>query len=335
MRLIRPIFLFVIFSFQIICIQGQSSFQVAFYNVENLFDTIADPNKLDTEFIPGTKTDWNSVRYWKKQKDLATVFDSMEWPEIIGVSEIENSTVLQDLCKTIKDKKYDYVHYDAPDLRGIDVGLLYQPKFLKVLSSKNLYVALHEGDSLIPTRDILYVEGKVKSSGDILHIFVNHWPSRRGGEAESEKNRMAAAKVLRSFIEQLWMDQPNASIVIMGDFNDEPSNNSIKNELLMASHPSSEINLFNLAYTDHIEGKGSYNFRGKWNMLDQIIVSKTLSDNTGNWQVGAFEVFRREFMIYKGEKYGDAPNRTYGGPIYYGGISDHFPVRVKVERRSR
>lgn len=335
MRLLKPIFVVAIISVQFLSLHAQSSFQVAFYNVENLFDTISDPNKQDTEFIPGTKTDWNSVRYWKKQKDLAMVFDSMEWPEIIGVSEIENATVLKDLCKAIKDKKYDYVHYDAPDLRGIDVGLLYQPKFLKVLSSKNLFVALHEGDSLIPTRDILYVEGKIKSSGDILHIFVNHWPSRRGGETESEKNRLAAARVLRSFIEQLWRDQPNASIVIMGDFNDEPSNNSIKNELLMASHPANEINLFNLAYTDHMERKGSYNFRGKWNMLDQIIVSKTLSANTGNWQVGTFEVFRREFMIYKGEKYGDAPNRTYGGPIYYGGISDHFPVRVRMERRGK
>jgi predicted extracellular nuclease len=334
MRFLRPIFVFAFISVQFLSLQGQSSFQVAFYNVENLFDTISDPNKLDTEFIPGTKTDWNSVRYWKKQQDLASVFDSMEWPEIIGVSEIENATVLKDLCKTMEGKKYDYVHYDAPDLRGIDVGLLYQPKFMKILSSKNLYVALHEGDSLIPTRDILYVEGKIKSDGDTLHIFVNHWPSRRGGETESEKNRLAAAKVLKTFIEQLWITKPNANIIVIGDFNDEPSNNSIANELLMASHPANEINLFNLAYQDHSEGKGSYNFRGKWNMLDQIIVSKSLADNSGNWQVGSFEIFRREFMVYKGDKYGDAPNRTYGGPIYYGGISDHFPVRVRIGRRS-
>lgn len=332
MRLLRPIFVFVFIAVQFFHLNGQSSFQVAFYNVENLFDTISDPNKLDTEFIPGTKTDWNSVRYWKKQRDLAMVFDSMELPEIIGVCEIENATVLKDLCKTIKGKKYDFVHYDAPDMRGIDVGLLYQPKFMKVLSSQNLFVALHQGDTLIPTRDILYVEGKIKSSGDTLHLFVNHWPSRRGGETESEKNRIAAAKVLRSFIEQLWISNPNASIIIMGDFNDEPSNESIRGELLMAKHPANEINLFNLAYQDHIEGKGSYNYRGKWNMLDQIIVSKSLSDNTGKWEVGDFEVFRREFMVYKGEKFGDAPNRTYGGPVYYGGISDHFPVRVKFIR---
>ncbi len=333
MRYLKSIFLFAFISVQFFHLNGQSSFQVAFYNVENLFDTISDPNKYDKEFIPGTKTDWNSTRYWKKHKDLARVFDSMDWPEIIGVSEVENSTVLKDLRKMMKGKKYDYVHYDAPDLRGIDVGLLYQPKFMKVLSSTNIFVPLPDADTLIPTRDILYVEGKIKSSGDTLHIFVNHWPSRRGGEEASESKRMAAAKVLKTFIEQLWINKPNASIIIMGDFNDEPSNNSLKNELLLASHPSNEISLFNLSYQDHIEGKGSYNYRGKWNMLDQIIVSKSLSDNTGNWQVGSFEVFQREFMVYKGEKYGDAPNRTYGGPIYYGGISDHFPVRVTLERR--
>lgn len=335
MRYLRSIFVFVFITVHFIYLNGQSSFQVAFYNVENLFDTIPDPKKLDTEFIPGTKTNWNSVRYWKKQKDLAMVFDSMDLPEIIGVCEIENAAALKDLCKTIKGRKYDFVHYDAPDLRGIDVGLLYQTGFMKVLSSKNIFVPLQSGDSLIPTRDILYVEGKIKSSGDTLHIFVNHWPSRRGGETESEKNRIAAAKVLKSFIEQLWITKPDASIVIMGDFNDEPTNNSIQNELLMAAHPTNEINLFNLAYQDHLAGLGSYNYRGKWNMLDQIILSKSLTDNSGKWQAGAFEVFRRDFMIYKGDKYGDAPNRTYGGPIYYGGISDHFPVRVRIERRGK
>jgi predicted extracellular nuclease len=309
---------------------------VAFYNVENLFDTVDDPHKNDNEFLPGSKKKWTETRYTKKLEDLAKVLSSInknELPEIVGLCEVENKKVLTDLVNTkyLSEGNYKIVHYESPDFRGIDCALIYRPDEFKVLKSFAVKVQFKDKPGY-STRDILYVKGKTKNR-ETLHIFVNHWPSRIGGVEKSEPRRVAVATILKSKIDSVLAESPKANIIVLGDMNDEPSNSSLA-QVLGAQKPGTQNSrLINLMYPVHENKMGSYNYRGNWNMLDNIVVSESLLDNKGfRCTPEKGFVFHKEWMEYKNRKGEISPNRTYGGPNYYGGISDHFPVYFNLTR---
>ncbi len=312
-----------------------------FYNVENLFDTESDPKIEDEEFTPESEKAWDIEKYDKKLDDIAAVVKELsqnELPEIIGLCEVENIKVLEDLiqAKDLKRGNYGIVHHDSPDFRGIDCALLYNMEEFRVTSSEAIPVEF-PFDSTLTTRDILYVEGKT-SDNETLHLFVNHWSSRWGGEKESEPKRLYCAVQLRMAVDKVLNADPDAKIIIMGDFNDEPTNRSVF-EMLLANNKRKNAHnreLYNLMYDAHNqEGKGSYNYRGSWNMLDQIIISRTVLKDTKGWHCGYEDgkIFKADFMLYHDEdNQVSVPSRTYGGPNYYGGISDHFPVYLVLTK---
>lgn len=305
----------------------KKSVVIGFYNVENLFDTIDDPLKDDDEFVPNSEKKWNSEKYKRKLQMLSEVIDRMGgdgYPAILGLCEVENIGVLQDLSKEdqIKKAKYQSVLIEGPDRRGIDVALLYSKKKFTLISTSSHVVNAGEGER--PTRDILHVRGKLKSGGPTLNVLVNHWPSRYGGAEESEHKRIAAAKLLAQITEQIAQQYPEEPIICMGDFNDYPENRSLAEVL-----PTGENGvLVNLMAGLSEEKRGSYNYRGDWDFLDQIIVSQTLMNEELPYIVGGSTApFYTDSMVYTHPKYGDEkPRRTYGGPEYLGGYSDHLPV---------
>ncbi len=316
--------------------KNKRNLTIAFYNVENLFDTVDNPHKNDNEFLPASKKRWSEKRYKKKIGDLAKVLSSInenELPEIIGLCEVENRAVVADLVnsKPLKNGKYKIIHYESPDFRGIDCTLIYRPNEFKVLTSFPIRVKFRDKPNYT-TRDILYVKGKTKNR-EILHIFVNHWPSRIGGLAKSEPRRVEVATLLKSKIDSILTGAPKANIIVMGDMNDEPSNKSLAKVLGAQKPESVNAELVNLMYPVHENKLGSYLYRGNWNMLDNLVVSKSLLDNKGfRCTPEKGFVFHKTWMEYKNKKGEISPNRTYGGPNYYGGISDHFPVYFMLKR---
>ncbi len=306
---------------------------VVFYNVENLFDTIDAPDKRDDEFTPDSIKKWGTKRYTKKLKDISKVLCAIspeDLPELIGLCEVENRAVVKELVATgqLADEQYNIVHHESPDIRGIDVALAYRTDAFKVLTHEAIPIRFPDNPKH-KTRDILYVKGKARK--DVLHIFVNHWPSRIGGTAKSEPNRVYVASVLRHKVDSVFTTDPDANIIIMGDMNDEPANKSISETLNASDNPGNS--LYNLMYPLDSDQKGTYNFRGNWNMLDNLIVSNNLLHKKRGYKTApdAGCVFHQPFMEYHGKK-GMSPNRTYGGSNYYGGISDHFPVYVVLKK---
>lgn len=317
--------------------QKTKAFDVVFYNVENLFDTINHPVKNDDEFTPGSTKKWTSPRYQEKLKKLSLVLANDgkdQLPSVIGLCEVENRSVVKDLMKTdkLRKGKYKIIHFESPDFRGIDVAFAYRKKHLKILEQRPIKVEL--GDTTRTTRDILYVKGLAYKK-DTVHFLVNHWPSRYGGQMESEPNRLRAAYILRVEVSRLQKLNPNAKIVIMGDFNDYPTDKSMTE--IMGAFAEPQIHrpsdLCNLLGNAHDNGMGSYSYKGQWGMLDQIIISYPLLNATTGL-TATFEcasVIKEDFMLYTNKKTGkQSPNRTYGGPRYYGGYSDHLPVRARL-----
>ncbi len=311
----------------------------AFYNVENLFDTKDNPDKEDNAFLPDSEKEWTEERYQKKLVDLSKVLSAMgngRAPSIIGVSEVENKQVMLDLIEKtpLRGKGYAVVHEDSKDVRGIDVGLIYDSNVFKHLNHKSIFVELPERFKDEPSRDILYTRGKWLPTDEILHIFINHWSSRRKGQELSEPKRMACARTARAAIDKIMEKDPDAKIILMGDFNDEPRNNSLVKGLQAGLHPENPEpgRLYNLSFDHEKEGRGTYNYRGDWNMLDQVVVSSSLlTDDKGLHTSNADDgIFKADFMIYHDKKDGEKPSKTYGGPNYYGGYSDHFPIYVDV-----
>jgi len=310
---------------------------VVFYNVENLFDTEDEPGKEDNDFTPGSELAWNQEKYEKKLNDIARVISTInpdELPEIVGLCEVENKKVLNDLVLTeqLKSGNYSFIHFDSPDERGIDAALIYRPVEFTPEEYKPIPV-IFPFDSSETTRDILYIKGKTKD-GEILYFFVNHWKSRSEGVQETEARRIYTAVALRKEIDLIMNKEPDAKIIIMGDLNDEPTNRSI-HEMLQANNKrknATSRELYNLMYDIHNNGNnGSYFYKGTWNMLDNLIISRSLlSDKSGyHTDYDGGKIFRQEWMLFKDQKYNESvPDRTYGGPQYYGGISDHFPIYV-------
>jgi exonuclease III len=314
--------------------KAKLGFLVVSYNVENLYDTIDDPKIDDAEFLPSAKANWNSVRYQKKINDLAKVISSVgenTLPGLVGLYEIENKAVLTDLANApaLKKQKYGIAHQDSPDRRGVDVGLLYDPSVFRFIDQKALAVTLPDDTSFI-TRDILYVKGLAIKS-DTLHVFLNHWPSRREGNEKSMPRRLAAASVLKAAVDKILKDNKNAKIIIMGDFNDEPTDKSLTEALKATNEkmPKTADELYNLMYDKKLNKEGTYSYKGEWNMLDNLIVSQGLLNAKKGLSTtyDAGSIFKADWMLYANPKTGEkTPNRTYGGPNYFGGISDHLPV---------
>jgi predicted extracellular nuclease len=315
-------------------------FTIISYNVENLFDTINNPQKEDDEFLPTSKKGWNTDRYEKKIKDLSLVIKSInknELPEIVGLVEVENRKVVEDLVNSrhLKEGGYGIVHEESPDARGIDVALVYRKSEFKYLLHEKITVKF-DFEPETTTRDILYVKGQL-SNNEKLHVFVNHWSSRRDGMEASEPKRTHAATLLRMKVDSILKKEKDAKIVIIGDFNDEPVNKNLFEVLnATAKQPMPKNNsLYNLMYDKDLLGLGTYNFRGNWNMLDNIIVSTSLLDAKNGYRVSSDggQIFSARWILYDNVKTGDfTPNRTYGGPNYYGGVSDHLPVFLILKR---
>ncbi len=306
---------------------GLKSHRIAFYNVENLFDLVDDPTPGDDEFTPAGKKKWDLERYQAKLNNLSKVVRAMQFPELFGVCEVENATVLKDLAanKVLAGHNYEVVHFESPDYRGIDVALLYKKASFEVIASNQ--IPIHFPKAIVEdytTRDILHVRG-VFLQKDTFDIFVNHWPSRRGGLKESEPKRLFVAEQLSMTMQAIQRKYPNRSFVVMGDFNDESNNNS-----LLTLSKNEYLDLHNCSASLDEKGMGTYNYRGSWNMLDQILVSQKLTQAGSKIQVGEQVIFRQEWLMYNDPKHGPKPNRTYGGPNYYGGYSDHLPVYVEL-----
>jgi len=320
-------------SFLTIAQQSEQTFRAAFYNVENLFDTIAHTLKDDKEFTPQSRSNWNTSRYFKKVNDLAKVLTDMGSPFLVGLCEVENGDVLTDLCQALKEGYYQYIHHHSPDNRGVDVALIYQPAYFRPISDRPIPVFIQIEQEIVGTRDILHVSGIFQPTGDTLDVFVNHWPSRRGGLQQSEHRRLAAADTLRAAIERIWKARPAAKIIITGDFNDDPNNISLAKTLQSAKHPYLKKRLQNVSLDSFNSGQGTYNYQGNWNMLDQFILSDCLIGQDSGLSFAGFHIFKADYLIFDHPRYGKMPNRTYGGPNYYGGTSDHFPVYIEFKMR--
>ncbi|MDH7446292.1 endonuclease/exonuclease/phosphatase family protein [Aquimarina sp. 2201CG14-23] len=306
---------------------------VAFYNLENLFDTKDDPKTLDDDFLPDSEKRWNKKRYQKKIFKLGTAISNIGFaktgkaPVILGVAEVENKNVLEDLVKTkhLVNKKYGVVHHESPDERGIDVGLLYQKEKFKVTHSESIQVLVYnEHGERDFTRDILWVTGNLHD--EEIHILVNHWPSRRDGAELTAYKRIAAADKNREIIQQILEKDPEAKIIIMGDFNDDPNSESIKKHLVLHD-------FYNPMEKLHTRYRGTLSYKGRWNLFDQIIFSNNFHKfQEATHSFSEANIFDDSFLkIYKG-RYKGKPFRTYTGRKYKGGYSDHFPVYVYLKR---
>jgi predicted extracellular nuclease len=308
------------------------TYNIAFYNIENLFDIENDPLTNDDDFLPTSIKRWTSKRYQNKLKKLGAVISKIGEegaeiaPVIVGLAEVENSKVLSDLVnsKNLINEGYSYVHYDSSDERGIDVALLYKSDIFKVENSETFSVYLqNELGEQDYTRDILLVQGKLNN--EYLNIIVNHWSSRREGEKETEFKRIAGAKVVNSIIKNLKQEDSNAKTIVMGDFNDNPNNDSI-------SLMEEESNLFNPFKTVWSREKGSLSYNFQWNLFDQILFSTNFFDiNNSTLNFASADVFNSKFLTQYHGKYKGQPFRTFVGKKFKGGYSDHFPVYIQLK----
>ncbi|MCK9613800.1 MAG: endonuclease [Bacteroidales bacterium] len=339
-KLLSGIFIFLVFFTFFVSAQknyNQKEITVVFYNCENFFDTINNPNTQDDEFLPEHKKNWNTQKYHKKIEHISKVIssiDSLAFPAIIGLSEIENSRVVGDLVNSrhLKKAAYKYVHFESSDIRGIDLVLLYDPKIIDVVCSRKVQV-IFDGNKL---REILYVK-TVLNKSDTLNIFINHWKSRSGGVAETEPKRIQYAKTLSKLVDSLYKHDTFPSIILMGDFNDEPGDKSLM-QYLKALSPvdkPAKGSLYNLFFPHYLNRQGSYYFTvdKKWNMLDQFIVSGDLlmqPIEKLHIKPGSAEIFQKKWMLYPDKTGQWPPSKTYDGGKYYGGYSDHLPVLIKL-----
>ena len=309
------------------CISSISAepLRVVSYNVENLFhpkhDTIITNEgvngltneriieKDDYEWTQEGERHWSYSRYWRKVENIARVLTNIgEWQgvDIVGLQEVENALCMRRLCRTMGVNKYDFVHYESPDPRGIDVALIYKKARVDTLRTQAISIPQ------LPTRDILYVEA-LADKKDTLHLFVCHLPSQRGGKAESEWKRKAAKEVLQKAIDSVYVVHSDAKILVMGDMNSEPKDDlkGVRNKAL----PS-------------LEGKrkGTHKYQGRWTFLDQFYISPAIDS------ISTMKIYDAEWIMETDEKYmGLKPKRTYNGWKYQNGYSDHLPIVLDIE----
>jgi predicted extracellular nuclease len=300
---------------------------VAFYNLENLFDIYDDKRTNDNDFLPTTKKKWTPKRYENKLRKLSFAISNIgktetgKHPAIVGLAEIENANVIEDLIasKHLEDCNYSYVHYDSLDERGIDVALIYDHTAFEVTHSETFRVYLtDENGEPDYTRDILLVSGKL--DGEPIHVIANHWSSRREGAEETEPKRLVAADKVIEIITRLQTENTNPKIIVIGDFNDDPSSNSIKKVVATKD-------LYNPMELLHTFSRGTTTHNFKWNLFDQILFTTNFFEATPNTlSFDKAEIFDDDFLKLFNGKYKGKPFRTYVGPKHKGGYSDHFPV---------
>jgi hypothetical protein len=310
----------------------------AFYNCENLFDTVHNPAVKDEEFLPNGDKKYTAAVYLDKLTHLATVISQIgtdvnpDGIAFLGVAEIENDTVLSNLVHhpLLKNRNYQFIHYDSKDERGIDVAFIYNQKYFTVIDSKPLLVKLPTNSKNARfTRDVLFVRGKLE--GEIVNVYVNHWPSRLGGEERTAPARAAAAMVNKQHMDSLLKIHPHEKCIIMGDLNDDPVNASLV-QVLKAKENSSTLQaneLFNPWIEMYKKGLGTLAYQDAWGLFDQIIISQAWLPTKQN---GFFfyqpHIFKKDFMIETNGKYKGYPMRTWNGNDYRGGYSDHFPTYI-------
>ena len=311
---------------------------VGFYNCENFFDTIHDPNKEDQETTPTPEV------YMQKLHNIATVFQKMgtdvtpDGPAIIGLAEIENDNVLKAVIDQpeIKNRHYQYAWFYTPDVRGISTAMLYNPKYFTLLSSEPLHVPLESVGIKRPTRDVLHVYGIL--AGDTVHILVNHWPSKSGGEASSAPGRRVAAQVDKRIVDSLMKVNPNTKIMILGDLNDNPTSEGVI-KILEAKADKAHVemtDIYNPWINMYKKGLGTENFQGEWNLIDQIMISGALVKNPNNkWRYYNAEIFNKDFLIKKMGPGKGLPHRSYTiTKVWDNGYSDHFPVLMYLVEKN-
>lgn len=339
-RIPRHLFFLLCLLFASSAVTAQQNYKIAavgFYNFENLFDTLDTEDVRDTEFTPTGSKVWNTKRYQAKLDNLAKVVAELgtdvtpDGVAIFGVSEIENRSVLEDFVKhpLIKDRNYQIIHQDSPDERGIDVALLYNPKYFKLKGHENLFVELYRDGEPDYTRDVLLVSGNF--DGEPMHFMVNHWPSRSGGEAASQPARNKAALVCKTAADSIFAKDPKAKIVIMGDLNDDPISPSVK-EVIGAKTNRRKVRkaeFYNPMYELYRKGIGTLAYRDAWSLFDQMILSDGLLDERQEgYQFYKVRIHSPRYLLQKHGRFKGYPFRTFGGNEYLGGYSDHFPVYI-------
>ncbi len=324
------------------CQSQTDTIYLAFWNLENLFDISDNPEINDEDFLPNGEMEWTEDRLDKKMYNLARVIRMMNsgnGPDLLGVCEVENQAVLDTMIRRyLSDLVYKSAYLESPDKRGIDNGLIFKSNLFNLLNVQADTVHLSDG---WPTR-LIFGVNLLTSENKKITVFVNHWPSRSGGQLESEPNRIAAAQTLRDAVDRIIQSDSSSNIFIIGDFNDDPVNVSVLETL--SAHPikcdslnidyefKSEGELFNLSYQAYEKGEGSFKYKDTWNMLDQIIVTgSTIVGNNFNYSCNSFEVFKPEIIVTRSGQYEGTPFPTFGGRRYLGGYSDHFPVLAKFK----
>lgn len=322
----------------------KKQFQIVSYNVENLFDTIDVDGKWDEEFTPDEKKKWNTERYRKKIQMLCQVLDSVsdsKFPDVVGLIEVENITVLKDwIAKTkLAHQNYQIIHYESPDFRGIDVAMFYKTNTFEVLHKEAIPIIYPDSISIInnkklTTRDILYVKGKIKSNNEVIHLFVNHWASKYYGAKATIPHRIHAATIVKAKVDELFSQNPKEKILLMGDFNAYPEEECLidylKTEVNFTKTEDNKI--YNLShYLQYQKNQSSYKYKKKWGNLDHFIVSGALLDSTNKiyTTIEQAQVYQPDFIFMTDSMFGGKrPFRTYQGKRYLGGYSDHLPISI-------
>lgn len=307
-------------------------YSVAFYNMENLFDTIHDEGKNDYEYLPNGTNQWNTMKYQAKLKNMSEVLSMLSTdklpmgPAIIGVSEIENYRVLEDLLKqpALADRGYRYIHYEGEDRRGVDCAFFYNPKLFEFTHSK-LVPYVYINDTIHKTRGFLIASGYI--AGEKMHFIVNHWPSRAAASATRER----AGEQVKAIKDSLLREDATAKVVIMGDMNDDPMNKSMA-VALGAKRKSADVgptDLYNPWWDTLKKGYGTLMYKGKWNLFDQIVFTgNLLGTDRSTLKFYKHEIHRRDFMFQKEGKYKGYPKRTQAGGVWLNGYSDHLPTII-------
>ena len=337
----RLIFTLLMASFIVVCF-AQKPYKVMFYNLENFFDTINDPEVRDDEFTPEGPKQWNSAKYNKKLANIERVlFDlaafDRNYPAVIGVSEVETRSVLEDIVATPKLAPADYriVHYDSPEARGVDVAFLYRPAVFELEGSRAVKTEIPDLPNF-KTRDILTMWGKIEN--EPFFFMVAHWPSRLGGKDASEFKRIAVGEQMRRIADSVLKADPATKVVARGDFNDDPTDRSLA-EGLGAKAKMKELepgDFFNPFAAVFRAGLGTLAYGDAWNLFDNIVVTENLATGSeGALKLQRSEgskfygnIFKRHYMVQKEGSFKGYPLRTFVGNNFQGGYSDHFPVFI-------
>ncbi len=302
-----------------------------FYNTENFFDTIDDPHKTDNEFLPGSKLKWNTKKYFNKIKRISSVIDSVggpDFPTLVGMCEVENETCIKDLIafSVLKKCNYGYLVTNSPDVRSIDVALLFDKDQFTLKSHKEIS-ATNPDLPENKTRNILHAVLQSKTK-ELIHVFVNHWPSMIGGEAESEPRRIYAAAQLRKCIDSLLKNNVDTKILVMGDFNETPDKKAVREILGAQEINVQQAHMFNPFASLAVAGQGTHYYKNEWSVLDQIIISPAFYKNSKlHYKHNSAAIFKHDMVLYTApKKLVKYPNRTFKGTKYFNGYSDHLPV---------